>query len=220
MIRMVVVIAVLALAFVLLKDRIPTATSGAAATPQVDVSGVPSEFREILASRPDPASMLRSRGALPGLGVISRLTRHGQEEDAPEPPAPFADVGTPAELRAVRKDLRRNLAALNALDGGDVAAAERALTAVYSAPVLAALGTTGRREFAERVAGRTHVAQRIRVLAFQGIFVSSRRALAQVVYRIALRSPSGRFIARSPQTWTVTLAREGDRWRFVRGFET
>jgi hypothetical protein len=221
MVRIVAVVAVLAVAFIALKDRIPSASGGAATAPVVNTTGVPSEFRAILADRPDPAAILRSRGALPGLGVISRLAHGGgSDADTPEQPAPFADVGTPAELRAVRADIRRDLAVLNRLTDGDVGAAERALADVYSAPVLRALGPSGRREFAERVAGRTQAAQRIKVLDFQGIFVSGRRALAQVVYRLSMRAPSGRYIARSPQTWTVTLAREGDHWRFVRGFET
>ena len=88
---------------------------------------------------------------------------------------------------------------------------------MYSAAVLRSLGETGRREFAERVAARP---QRVKVLDFQGIFVSGRRALAQVVYRISMRGPSGHYIARSPQTWTVTLAHEGDHWRFARGLES
>ena len=76
------------------------------------------------------------------------------------------------------------------------------------------------REFAERYAGRTEVAQKVKVLDFEGVFVSGRRALAQVVYRLSLRAPSGRFVARAPATWTVTLAHEGGRWRFVQGLET
>ena len=94
------------------------------------------------------------------------------------------------------------------------------MSEVYSAPVLAALGADGRRAFAARVAGRTQAAQRIKVLDFQGVFVSGSRALAQVVYRLSTRAPSGRFVARAPAIWTVTLAREGGRWRFVRGIET
>jgi hypothetical protein len=219
MVRIVAVAAVLAVAFVALKDRIPSAASGPAPAPSLSTAGVPSEFRAILADRPDPAAILRSRGALPGLGVIRRLTRGQSQIDAPEQPAPFADVGTAAELRAVRADIRRDLAVLNRLSGGDVAAAERALADVYSAPVLRTLGPAGRRAFAERVAGRTQVAQHIKVLDFQGIFVSGSRALAQVVYRLSMRAPSGRYIARAPQTWTVRLAHEGDHWRFVRGFE-
>ena len=94
------------------------------------------------------------------------------------------------------------------------------MSEVYSAPVLAALGADGRRAFAARVAGRTQAAQRIRVLDFQGVFVSGRRALAQVVYRLSTRAPSGRFVARPPAIWTVTLSREDGRWRFVRGIES
>ena len=57
------------------------------------------------------------------------------------------------------------------------------------------------------------------MLDFQGVFVSGSRALAQVVYRLSTRAPSGRFVARPPAIWTVTLAREDGRWRFVRGIE-
>ena len=57
------------------------------------------------------------------------------------------------------------------------------------------------------------------MLDFQGVFVSGRNALAQVVYRLSTRGPSGRFVARAPQIWTVTLALESGRWRFVRGIE-
>ena len=86
--------------------------------------------------------------------------------------------------------------------------------------MLSALGPRGRRAFAARVAGRAHIAERVRVLGYDGIFVSCRRALAQVVYRLSVRAPSGRYLARTAQTWTVTLARAGGRWRFVRGLET
>ena len=121
----------------------------------------------------------------------------------------------------MRSDIRRDLAALEpAHAAADVAAAERTLAEVYSAPVLERLGAQGRRDFAEQLAGRTQVAQRIKVVDFEGVFVSGRRALAQVVYRLSTRSPSGRFVARSPQTWTVRLAHEGGRWRFVQGFES
>ena len=58
------------------------------------------------------------------------------------------------------------------------------------------------------------------MLDFDGVFVSGRRALAQVVYRLSMRGPSGHFVARAPATWTVTLAHEDGRWRFVRGLET
>ena len=104
--------------------------------------------------------------------------------------------------------------------GGSLASAERTLAQVYSAPVLERLGPDGRRAFAQQLAGRTRVAQRIKVVDFEGVFVSGSRALAQVVYRLSTRSPSGRFVAGSPQTWTVRLALEGDRWRFVQGFES
>ena len=59
------------------------------------------------------------------------------------------------------------------------------------------------------------------MLDFDGVFVAGDRALAQVVYRLSIR---GAVRAASsparPATWTVTLAREDGRWRFVRGIET
>src|SRR5262245_51863628 len=96
MVRLIVVVAAMALGAVLLKGRLDDARERAAAAPQVSTAGVPSEFAEILASRPDPVAILRHRGALPGLGAISRLTGRAAEE-APEPPAPFADVGSRRE---------------------------------------------------------------------------------------------------------------------------
>jgi hypothetical protein len=75
-----------------------------------------------------------------------------------------------------------------------------------------------RRDLAEL--NRAHTGHRLKVLGYDGIFISGPRALAQVVYRRSLRAPSGRYLARAPQTRTVTLVREGGRWRFVRGFET
>jgi hypothetical protein len=196
---------------------------GAATTPTVDTGDMPAEFRAILANSADSISILRDRGALPGLGAISRRLGGGQTKPPPEQPAPFADVGSRAELREVRRDIKRDIAALNRLSargGASPEEAEKTLAQVYSAPVLTALGADGRREFAERLAGHTQAAQRTKVLAFQGVFVSGNRALAQVVYRISTRAPSGRFVARSPATWTVTLAREHGRWRFVRGIDS
>ncbi|HET6547443.1 MAG TPA: hypothetical protein VFG79_03225, partial [Solirubrobacter sp.] len=218
MVRLIVVVAVLALGVIVFRGRFQDA-GGASAAPAVGAANVPAEFRSILADPPDPGSILRERGALPGLGAIRRLTGHTAEE-APPPPEPFADVGRPAELRKVRADIRAGLAALNHLSRGDGAApaeVDRTLGEVYSAPVLAALGPDGRRAFAERVAGRTQAAHRVKVLDFQGVFVSGRRALAQVVYRISTRAASGRFVARAPARWTVTLALERGHWRFVRG---
>jgi hypothetical protein len=222
MVRLILVVAAIAGGVVFLKARMDDASGGAASAPQVSTAQVPSQFRSILANRPDPVSILRQRGALPGLGAIRRLSG-GAGEDAPPQPAPFADVGSRQELREVRGDVRRDIAALNRLseDGGASAAeVQGTLAQVYSAPVLDALGPDGRRAFAARVAGRTQAAQRIEVLDFQGVFVSGPRALAQVVYRLSTRAPSGRFVARPPAIWTVTLARENGRWRFVRGIET
>ena len=116
-------------------------------------------------------TLLRQRGALPGLEAISRLAGGRASGKAPTQPAPFADVGSRAEVREVRADIRRDIRALNRLsdkDGSSIVEVEHTLSEVYSAPVLATLGEQGRRAFAARVAGRTQAAQRIRVLDFQG----------------------------------------------------
>jgi hypothetical protein len=223
MVRWVALLAVLSVGALFFRqhaEHVREANAGTLPT-RADMAGLPPELRSILGSTPDAGTILRSSGALPGLGIIKKLTGHGDK--APTAGAvPFADIGTPRQIRTVQADVRRDLAALNRLsddDGASPATAARTLRDVYSSPVLVALGAGGRRAFAERVAGRTQIAQRIRVLGFDGIFVSHRRALAQVVYRLSVREPSGRYIARAPQTWTVTLAREAGRWRFVQGFE-
>jgi hypothetical protein len=227
MVRLVLVIGILAVGFVVDKQRAGEVGAGAApAMPAVNTAGVPREFQTLLAARPDPAQLLRQRGALPGLGAISRIagSLRGSDTSAPAQSRPFADVGSRSALRAVRRDIRRDFAALNRLseaDGGATPAeVSKTLAEVYSAPVLAALGSDGLRAFAERYAGRTLVAQKVKVLDFDGVFVSGRHALAQVVYRLSMRGPSGRYVARAPATWTVTLAQEDGRWRFVRGLET
>jgi hypothetical protein len=223
MVRLTVVIGVLALGFVFVKQRSAEIGAGATARPAVNTAQMPKEFRALLAERPDPAQVLRQRGALPGLEAIRDLTSKLGKPDQARATRPFADVGSRRQLREVRRDIRRGFSALNRLSNKGGASPEQVqatLARVYSAPVLASLGADGRRDFAELYAGRTRVAQKIRVLDFEGVFVSGRRALAQVVYRLSTRMPSGRFVARSPQTWTVTLARESSRWRFVKGLET
>ena len=213
MVRLALVIGVLVLGFVFAKQRLNEAGAGAAPSPAVNTSQLPKEFQSLLAEKPDPAKVLRERGALPGLGSIRKLTSklRGGGEPADAPMRPFADVGSRRELKIVRRDIRRDFAALNRLSARGTptpAQVEKTLAEVYSAPVLVALGPDGRREFAERYAGETQAAQKVEVLDFEGIFVSGRRALAQVVYRLWTRAPSGNFVARSPATWTVTLARE------------
>ena len=187
---------------------------------------MPKEFRALLADRPDPTQMLRRRGALPGLGRDPQARRQLAATATPpgrrSPRSPTSAAAASCARSA--RDIRRDFAALNRLSSPRAAPRPRevqpTLAEVYSAPVLAALGADGVREFAERYAGRTEVAQQVKVLDFEGVFVSGRRALAQVVYRLSLRAPSGHFVARAPPTWTVTLAREGGRWRFVQGLET
>ncbi|MDA0163507.1 hypothetical protein OM076_24755 [Solirubrobacter ginsenosidimutans] len=227
MVRVALVIGVLAVAIVLLKQRSDDAGAGAApAVPTVNTAGMPKEIRALVADRPDPVEMLRRRGALPGMGAIRKLADKlaGDGSAAQTQMAPFADVGSRRELREVRADIRRDFAALNRLSavegGASIADITKTLAEVYSAPVLNALGTDGVRDFASRYAGRTEVAQKVKILDFEGVFVSGARALAQVVYRLSLRAPSGRYVARAPATWTVTLAREDGRWRFVQGLET
>ena len=223
MVRMVLVIAVLGVAFVLLRERIMTTGSAAPVQATVDTSRVPKEFRSLLAYRPDPAAILSSRGALPGLGVIRKLAGHDSETPKSDQVRPFGNVGSRSDVRQVQRHIHRDIAALNRLSVMEhvtPAEAERTLELVYSAATLNALGPDGRQAFAARVAGTTHGSQKLKVLDFDGIFVAGDRALAQVVYQLSIRAPSGRFIARSPASWTVTLAREGGRWRFVRGIET
>src|SRR3954452_11885745 len=61
---------------------------------RADMGGLPPELRSVLGTTPDPSSILRSAGALPGLGVIKRLTGRS-DNPASAGAAPFADVGTP-----------------------------------------------------------------------------------------------------------------------------
>jgi hypothetical protein len=203
-----------------LRARAAGGDDGALATSQAQIAGAPPAVQDFYGWVPDPATVLHAAQALPGLGAI--LAEH--RDAPPETRAfPFADIGTPGELDAVKRDIRRNLDAVNALSdagGGTPRAAARTLAEVYSARVLASLGPGGRRAFAARVAGSTQVARHVRVLGYEGMMVSGRRALAEVIYRVSVRAPSGHFLVREPSAWTVTLARERGRWRFVRGFDT
>jgi hypothetical protein len=227
MVRLVLAVAVLGIAFVVFRERADDAGAGPPppSAVVVDTSSIPKQFQPLLAARPDPTEILRRRGALPGLAAIRKLAGQGGDaRDSDTPMLPFADVGAARELRAVRRDIRRDFTALNRLSakpgGASAAEVSATLADVYSAPLLAALGAVGRRAFAERYAGRTEDAQKVRILDFDGIFVSGRRALAQVIYRLSMRGPSGHYLARAPATWTVTLAHEHGRWRFVQGLET
>jgi hypothetical protein len=215
----VVLFLMFAFGAVYVRSRAVDDAPGAVAASPAQVKGLPHALQKLYGRMPDPEALLRSSGALPGLGPI---TGAGDYVTAGSQAVPFADVGSRRRLRSVRRDIRRDLDALNALSdsgGGSPEAAARTLAEVYSAPVLAALGPTGRRAFAARLAGSAQVIRHVRALGYEGVFVSGRRALAQVVYRVSVRVPSGRFLVRAPHTWTVTLAREHGRWRFVRGFE-
>ena len=189
------------------------------------VGAVPPQFQEILASQPDPLSILRQRGALPGLGAIRRLA--GGDSDA------SADA---AQAVRRRRQPRASCARCGATSGatsprstasatGDGAVAvprsSKRWPEVYSAPVLAALGAAGpprlrrarRRPHAGRAAGSrcstTRASSSPATARWPRSSTGSPRA-----------APSGRFVARAPEIWTVTLAREDGRWRFVRGIES
>jgi hypothetical protein len=221
MVKLVLGVAAIAVCFVLFRGVLAHSEGTGMPSAQVDTTGVPQEFRSLIAYHPDPAALLSSRGALPGLGVIRKLVGHTSSDAAPPPPQPFGDVGTRGEVREVERHIKRDLDALNALgSGATTAEAEQTLSLVYSAETLKALGPSGVQAFAERVAGSTRASQHVRVLDYDGVFVAGDRALAQVVYKLSVRAPSGRYIAHSPATWTVTLAKEDGRWRFVRGIES
>ena len=68
MVRVALVIGVLAIGFVLFKQRSDEAGAGAAPAPTANTAGMPKELRALVADRPDPMQMLRRRGALPGHG--------------------------------------------------------------------------------------------------------------------------------------------------------
>src|SRR3954451_3899792 len=117
-------------------------SGSASAAPAVDTAGMPREFQSLLAARPDPAQILRQRGALPGLrsikGIAGELS--GGEGDADSASMrPFADEGSRAELRKLRADVRRDFDALNRLysprRGASPAEVSTTLAEVYSAPV-------------------------------------------------------------------------------------
>ena len=84
MIRLLVVIAILAAGVVVVKQRADDVGSTVPAAPQVNTAQIPPEFRRLLADAPDPASILRERGALPGLGAIRRFAGGGSD-DSSEP---------------------------------------------------------------------------------------------------------------------------------------
>ncbi len=82
MIRLLVVIAILAAGVVVVKQRADDVGSTVPAAPQVNTAQIPPEFRRLLADAPDPASILRERGALPGLGAIRRFAGGGSDDSS------------------------------------------------------------------------------------------------------------------------------------------
>src|SRR4051812_15669673 len=119
MVRLVLVIAALAVGFVVVKRENGEAGAGTTTPltpPAVSTLGMPRGVQKLIASRPDPTRILRQRGALPGLGAIRRIAGKGGDDAAATTQLrPFADVGSARELRAVRRDIRRDFAALNQL---------------------------------------------------------------------------------------------------------
>ena len=134
---------------------------------------------------------------------------------------PFADVGSRAELREVRGDIRRDFAALNRLlDPGGASTAEVQGRSPRSTPPRSSppSAPTAGAHFAERYAGRTEGGPE-----GQGPRLRRRLRLRPPRPRpgrlppLHPRPPPGRSSPAPPATWTVTLAREDGRWRFVRG---
>ena len=83
MVRLMLVVAAIAAGIVFAKGRLDDAGGGGAiATPPAATAQVPAQFRTILASQPDPMTLLRQRGALPGLGAIRRLAGRGDRRGA------------------------------------------------------------------------------------------------------------------------------------------
>ena len=164
-------------------------TSGSVATAAGDSSRVPAEFRTMLANRPDPAALLASRGALPGLGAISRLAGHGAERPARDRRRRSPTSGQPR--RGARRSAPTSAAtsrALNRLsDEGRRDDARRAhAVELYSAPMLArSAPAAGARSRRASPAGR-RPPQRIKVLDFRRRLRLRAPALAQVVYRLSI----------------------------------
>jgi hypothetical protein len=186
-------------------------------------TNVPEQFRELLATNINPGEVIAARGGLPGFSTVRRLVTRDDGGAANSGPRPFADLGPARQVRAVKADVKRNLAALNGVTRRyqpAPAAVVRMLATVYSAAMLERLGEDGRRELAAGVAGAAAArGQVVRVVQFDGVFVSDRRALAQVMYRRFVRQPSGAYLAGSTGSWQVLLSFDRGRWRFERGLE-
>ena len=90
MVRLMLVVAAIAAGIVFAKGRLDDADGGgsAIATPPAATAQVPAQFRTILASQPDPMTILRQRGALPGLGAIQPARGGRATGEAPSAPAP------------------------------------------------------------------------------------------------------------------------------------
>ena len=82
MAKFVLGVAAIAVCFVLFRGVLTRSEGTALPSAQVNTTGVPQEFRSLIAYQPDPGAILSSRGALPGLGAIRRLVGHHDSGDA------------------------------------------------------------------------------------------------------------------------------------------
>jgi len=197
-----------------------TLGAGPAGVVQVPSSQVPAEFRSILSGMGAATA-----GALnPKAGVLPGVFGSGGDAEEDAGPRPFADTGSPRQVARVKRDTRAHLRAVSALTRRvrrDPARAAAVLDRVYSRRVLAAAGPERRAELARKLAGVTSTtAQRVRVLAFQGVFVTGDQAIAVLDYARGVRpGRGGRWRELPSERWQVALRREAGTWRFERGLE-
>lgn len=207
-------------------DRVTDRVQGEGGGPFAGLGGqtanVPPQFRELLGSFPTGKALLAKGGSLPGVGA---LVGDGDEDDEEDDRLrPFGDVGSHRAVARVKATVRRHLRTMSrftrrfARSPEDAAAVVRR---VYSRHVLDELGADGRAKLARGLAGEpSDPARSLSVVQFQGVFVAGRRALALLDYRSSQRFRRGGPWQRMPaKRWQITLIREDDRWRLVRGLE-
>ena len=165
---------VLAAGVVVVKQRSDEAGAAAAAAPR---RSAPRRSRRSSAdcspTPPDPATILRERGRAAGARRDPPARRRRLDGRAPSRGSrPFADVGSRgascARCAATSAATSRALNRLSDKGGVSIAEAERTLAEVYSAPVLERLGARGPARLRRALAGRTQVAQRIKVARLPG----------------------------------------------------